>query len=178
MRKATIALAGTAVGLGTVLTYQPVFGADDTTITLEPVVTATPTPTPPDHTLLASWKEVPVDETAIGDWFEGPVVRVQWGDVQVKVRIDGTTITDVQALTMPESDRYTSGLSTQVASTLRFEVLQAQSADVDMISGATYSSTAYLDSLQSALDKAGYTPPVAPAASVTPTPRVTLTAAS
>ncbi|MDE3101934.1 MAG: FMN-binding protein [Chloroflexota bacterium] len=81
----------------------------------------------------------------------GQVIDTQFGEVQVKVTLSGKRITDVQALQLP-FDRARSAYISQVAGPmLRSEVLQAQSANIDIISGATYTSMAYGQSLQSAL---------------------------
>ncbi|MHB8572644.1 MAG: FMN-binding protein [Candidatus Dormibacteria bacterium] len=78
----------------------------------------------------------------------------QFGDVQVKVTVSGGRITDVVGVQMP-SDRARSAYITQVAGPmLHDEVLQAQSANIDLISGATYTSDSYARSVQSALDQA------------------------
>jgi uncharacterized protein with FMN-binding domain len=79
---------------------------------------------------------------------------MRFGDVQVKVIVSGGRITDVQAVQMP-SDRARSAYISQVAGPmLHDEVLQAQSARIDTLSGATYTSDAYAQSVQAALDQA------------------------
>ena len=78
---------------------------------------------------------------------------MKFGDVQVRVTLDNGRITDVQPLKMP-SDRRRSAEITQAATPiLHDEVLQAQSAVIDLVSGATYTSDAYAQSLQAALDQ-------------------------
>jgi uncharacterized protein with FMN-binding domain len=161
MRRATIAMAGTAVGLGSVLSNSPVLAA----------VTAPAAPAPQPAVWIVGgagvsgaaatqaaitvmpWKQIPIDPNATGTWVDGQKFTIRWGDVQIRVKLDGKKITDIQALVMPTADTHTVQLSNRVASILRQEILQAQSAKVDMVSGATYSSTAYLKSLQSVLDK-------------------------
>jgi uncharacterized protein with FMN-binding domain len=85
----------------------------------------------------------------------GQVVSTRYGDVQVQVTISGGAITDVSVLQLPGGDGHSARISEAVEPMLRSEVLQAQSASVDLVSGATYTSTAYRESLQSALDAAG-----------------------
>lgn len=63
-------------------------------------------------------------------------------------------ITDVKALQLPFDRRRSAEISQYVEPYLRSEALQAQSAQIDLISGATYTSTSYAESLQSAIDKA------------------------
>ena len=84
----------------------------------------------------------------------GKVFSTPYGPVEVQITVDNGKITDVQALKLP-----THGDSGQISSyvkpILASETLQAQSAKIDVVSGATYTSLAYAGSLQSALDQAG-----------------------
>lgn len=84
----------------------------------------------------------------------GQVVSTRYGDVQVQVTISGGAITDVTALQLPGGDGHSARISEIVEPMLRSATLQAQSANIDLVSGATYTSTAYRESLQSALDAA------------------------
>jgi uncharacterized protein with FMN-binding domain len=84
----------------------------------------------------------------------GSAVDVGYGTVQVQVTIQNGAITDVQAIQMP-SGGHSGQVSSYAAPRLRSEVLQAQSAQVDTISGATYTSEGYMQSLQAALNQAG-----------------------
>jgi uncharacterized protein with FMN-binding domain len=84
----------------------------------------------------------------------GPTVSTRFGPVQVMIEVNGDTITDVVALQLPSGGR--SGRISSVAEpTLHDEALAAQSASIDGVSGATYTSRAYERSLQAALDQAG-----------------------
>lgn len=82
----------------------------------------------------------------------GQDVSTRYGDVQVQVTISGGAITDVTALQLPDGDGHSSRISSAVEPMLRSMALQAQSANIDLVSGATYTSGAYRESLQSALD--------------------------
>jgi uncharacterized protein with FMN-binding domain len=86
--------------------------------------------------------------------FQGTAVQTRFGAVQVQVTVSGGTITDVTALQLTDDDRKSIQISNRAAPLLRTEVLAAQSADVQTISGATVTSNAYLTSLQAALDAA------------------------
>jgi uncharacterized protein with FMN-binding domain len=88
---------------------------------------------------------------------DGPVVDTRYGPVQVEVVVGGGRITDVKALEYPSEARRSQSISQQALPMLRDEVLSAQSANIDTISGATYTSDAYGQSLQAALDSAGLT---------------------
>lgn len=76
-----------------------------------------------------------------------------YGTVQVELTVSGGRITDVQAVRLPSGGR-SSGISAYAAPKLRTEVLAAQSARIDTVSGASYTSEAYARSVQSALDAA------------------------
>jgi len=84
----------------------------------------------------------------------GQVAQTPFGNVQVQVTIQSGKITDVQALQLPSGGGHTGQVSAYAGPQLRSEVLAAQSANVNTISGATYTSIGYLQSLQSALDQA------------------------
>jgi uncharacterized protein with FMN-binding domain len=74
--------------------------------------------------------------------------------VQVKLIVSNGRITDVQPIQMPQ-DRAESAYISQVAGPmLHDEVIQAQSAQIDIISGATYTSQSYAQSVESALQQA------------------------
>ena len=92
--------------------------------------------------------------TAAADTIDGPVVDTRYGAVQVEIVVAGGQLKDVVALQLP-TGRHSGQISTAVAPILRQEALQAKSAAIDTVSGATYTSDAYAQSLQAALDQAG-----------------------
>jgi hypothetical protein len=85
----------------------------------------------------------------------GPVVSTRFGTVQVAVTVQGGQLTDVTAVELPADDRRSASISNRVEPMLRSQALTAQSANIDGVSGATYTSAAYARSLQAALDSAG-----------------------
>jgi uncharacterized protein with FMN-binding domain len=84
----------------------------------------------------------------------GSVAQTQYGAVQVRITVSGGKITKSEAVQAPKG-----GLSDQKTALavprLNQEAVAAGNADIDAVSGATYTSTGYKQSLQSALDKAG-----------------------
>jgi uncharacterized protein with FMN-binding domain len=86
--------------------------------------------------------------------YDGNTYSNQYGDVQVRVIIKGGKITDVQPLTLPSDRSRSYEISQEAGPMLHDEAIQAQSAQIDTIGGATYTSDGYARSLQSALDKA------------------------
>jgi uncharacterized protein with FMN-binding domain len=83
----------------------------------------------------------------------GPVEETPFGSVQVEVKVSGGRIVDVVALQLPFDRRHSLQISQYVEPILHEEALQVQSAQIDLISGATWTSGAYQASLQGALDK-------------------------
>ncbi len=84
----------------------------------------------------------------------GKAYDVSYGLVQVKVTMRGKRITDVTPMSLPQGGR-SGDISQYAAPQLRREALSAQSAHIDTVSGASYTSAGYANSLQSALDQAG-----------------------
>jgi uncharacterized protein with FMN-binding domain len=87
----------------------------------------------------------------------GSVVQTRWGPVQVQVHITDRKITEVTALQIPNGNRRDVEINAYAVPQLRAEVLAAQSAKIDAVSGATVTSDGYVRSLQAALDKAHFT---------------------
>ncbi|GAB2913551.1 FMN-binding protein [Streptomyces heilongjiangensis] len=84
----------------------------------------------------------------------GTTVQTDYGPVQVRITVDGGKITQAEAVQKPSGGR-----STQISDTaipkLNQAAVTAGNADIDAVSGATYTSDGYKKSLQSALDQAG-----------------------
>jgi uncharacterized protein with FMN-binding domain len=87
----------------------------------------------------------------------GSVAQTRWGPVQVQVTISGARITDVRALIYPTGNGHDTAINAYALPQLRREVLQAQSAQIDSISGATVTTDGYRASLQAALEAAQFT---------------------
>ncbi|UQU61761.1 FMN-binding protein [Couchioplanes caeruleus] len=86
----------------------------------------------------------------------GTVARTRWGPVQVQVTITDGKITGARALRHPTGSDRDDEINGYALPRLRAEVLQAQSAHIDAVSGATVTSGGYAESLQSALDAAHF----------------------
>jgi uncharacterized protein with FMN-binding domain len=84
----------------------------------------------------------------------GAVAQTIWGPVQVQLKVKSGTITEVKILQYPSGNSRDVELAQYALPILMRETTQAQSAQIDMVSGATYTSQGYLQSLQSALDQA------------------------
>ncbi|MFM8842755.1 MAG: FMN-binding protein [Actinomycetota bacterium] len=107
---------------------------------------ATSSPTP-----VATTKQ----SSGITGTFKGDTSQTRWGPVQVEIVVTNGKITDVKTLQYPNGDRRSQNISSQVIPWLQEETLQVQSANISGISGATYTSMGFQNSLASALQKAG-----------------------
>ena len=85
----------------------------------------------------------------------GPVASTQWGPVQVQLTVSGGKITHVSVLQQPSGNSRDTEINDVALPILTRETLAQQSADIDMVSGATVTSGGYVQSLQSAIDQAG-----------------------
>jgi uncharacterized protein with FMN-binding domain len=85
----------------------------------------------------------------------GDVADTRWGPVQVQVTVVSGKITNVSVVEYPNNNPRDQEINAQALPILVQETLSAQNAHIDMVSGATVTSDGYLQSLQSALDKAG-----------------------
>ncbi|MDB6426795.1 FMN-binding protein [Curtobacterium sp. 20TX0008] len=87
--------------------------------------------------------------------FTGAAAQTQYGEVQVQITVADGKITDVTPLHLTDRDGRSVAISQQAAPILRQEALQTQSAQIQAVSGATFTSGGYTTSLQSAIDQAG-----------------------
>ena len=161
--RATVAIVATIVGIFLLFSFQTpatVPAASRASLGGSPATPTSsgqggPTPTPPAGTPGASASPSPNTAAGYKDGsFTGQDAPNQYGDVQVKVIISGGKITDVQALTLPTDRQRSAEISQQAGPLLHDEVVQAQSAQIDILSGATFTSESYAQSVQSALDQA------------------------
>ncbi|CAI9403926.1 FMN-binding protein [Aestuariimicrobium sp. T2.26MG-19.2B] len=86
--------------------------------------------------------------------YTGQTINHQYGSVTVTVTVSGGKISGLSEQVSSDGDHHSIRIDEQAVPMLRSEVLAANSAAVNTISGGTYTSEAYLQSLQSALDQA------------------------
>ncbi|MGH3210314.1 MAG: FMN-binding protein [Trebonia sp.] len=84
----------------------------------------------------------------------GTVANTQYGPMQVQVTLAGSKITKVTVLQRTDDGSESDQIDATAIPQLTSETLAAQSARIDAVSGASYTSSGYIQSLQSALDKA------------------------
>lgn len=112
--------------------------------------TPTPTPTPtPTATAPSSGSSSGSATTTI----TGSAIQTRYGAVQVEVTFSESTITAVKTLQSPDRDGRDIEINDQALPILQQEVLASQSANIDTVSGATYTSEGYIQSVQSAIDQ-------------------------
>jgi uncharacterized protein with FMN-binding domain len=156
MRRSAAAVALTVIGLWLILTFKsspPVRANASTPTSTQPSAPTTasspPASGPPGPASTTTSTSSSGQKTITGNVFSN-----RYGAVQVAVVVNGNRIVNVNALQMPHDRSRSADISSQAAPLLHDEVLQAQSAQIDTIGGATYTSESYAQSLQSALDKA------------------------
>lgn len=158
----------TVLGVGAVLALNPsgqstiLAEAQDTTSpqSSADASSATPQSTPSPATTSSSDSESDPDPTASAstsstvETFDGSVYHSPYGDMQVTITVEDGTLTDVAWAQIP-SNGQSSTIAAFATPTLVQEALSAQSADIDSVSGASYTSKGFTESLQSALEDAG-----------------------
>lgn len=139
MRRAVLTLLSTAAGIVLLLSLKPHQS------TPPAVATRPPSASPSGH---------PSQGTTNGT-FTGDVIDTQYGPVQVAVTVEQGRLTAVRAVQVPSGSGRDQEIAAYAVPRLTQEALGAQSAHIDAVSGASYTSEGYIQSLQSALDQAG-----------------------
>ena len=142
MRRSPIVLAATVAGTAGVLAFHPHTAVTQTAA----ASSASPSPTPTVATGSGG-----SSGTATGD-----AVDTQYGAAQVRVTVKAGKIVKIEALQLQGNDPRSVQISGSAEPVLQQEALTDQTADVDAVSGATFTSASYTQSLQSALDKLGF----------------------
>ncbi len=126
---------------------------------VDPLASATPStrpagaqPSPAASPTPAASRAIVAPATGL---FLGDVVATPYGDTQVQILVSDRHLADVQALLLPRVRKVSKQMSAGIEPYLRGRAIEAQSAAFDVISGATYTSRAYMESLESALRAAG-----------------------
>jgi uncharacterized protein with FMN-binding domain len=158
MRRSPIVLAATVAGTAGVLAFHPHAPAAQTataaTTTQSAAASSAATKSASASSSAGSGSSGSSGSgsgTATGD-----AIDTRYGPVQVRVTVAGGKITDIQGLVLTGNDPRSAEISSSAEPTLKQEALSRQSADIDAVSGATFTSAGYAQSLQSALDKLGF----------------------
>jgi uncharacterized protein with FMN-binding domain len=168
MLRAVLTLGGTAAGLAALLSFKThMVGTADAAPAVPP-----PTPTatsqaagmsaPASHvgkgkSTPAAGRSPSAQASAAASTLTvaGAVEQTQYGPMQVQVTLAGQKITNVTVLQRTNDGSESDQIDSFAIPKLTSETLAAQSAKIDAVSGASYTSSGYIQSLQSALDKAG-----------------------
>jgi uncharacterized protein with FMN-binding domain len=146
MRRAPIVISATVLGTAAVLGFH-------SHKAVAPLAAATaPTSTPRPSTSSTSSRSG--TKIATGD-----AMQTRYGPAQVRVTVSNGKIIKVEAVQLQNGDAKSQAISSNAAPILQQSVLAKQTAAVDTVSGATYTSLSYEASLQSALDKAAFKAP-------------------
>ena len=152
MRRSPIVLAATVAGTAGVLAFHPHAPAVHTATAATQSASASSAATKSaGASSSGSSGSGSGSGTATGD-----AIDTQYGPVQVRVTVKDGRITDIQGVVLTGNDPRSAQISASAEPTLRQEALSRQSADIDAVSGATFTSAGYAQSLQSALDKLGF----------------------
>lgn len=129
-------------------------GTSPTTSSPSPAGGSTATAPPPAASAAPSAPSTSVAAAtyADGTW-TGQAVREPWGTFQVEAVVSGGRVTDVVLVAAPQ-DGHSNRINNRAVPALTQAAVAAQSAQIDMISGATWTSESYITSLQAALDEA------------------------
>jgi uncharacterized protein with FMN-binding domain len=148
LRRAPIVLGATIAGVATVLSYHPHVTSAGHAVQRAGIVTPAPT---------RSAQKQPATTTAAKKTVTvvGADAPNQYGDVQVRVKVSGKKIVAVDPVALPGGDSRSQEISAAAAPILTRQALIAQGANIDGVSGASYTSDGYRRSLQSALDQLG-----------------------
>ncbi|MFJ4674118.1 FMN-binding protein [Kitasatospora purpeofusca] len=166
MRRAVITSAATAAGVVLLLSLKPhestpaaAIGSQDDTgpagTAAEPSGGPAAPSAAPATSAPSAHPSASPDAAAASRSVTGGAVDTRYGPVQVKVTLSGTRITAVDVIQYPSEDRRDREINASALPVLNKEAIAAQSAHIDVVSGATYTSNGYVRSLQSALDRAG-----------------------
>jgi uncharacterized protein with FMN-binding domain len=152
MRRAPIVLSATVAGVVGVLSFHPREPAQTAAVASGSTSSgAAGSSGSGSGSSSASGSSSSGKQTATGD-----AISTVYGDVQVRVTVEGGKITEIEALQLQDGDPRSAQISSSAEPLLRESALAKQSADVDAVSGATVTSAGYEASLQSALDMLGF----------------------
>src|SRR3954468_8904783 len=164
MRRSPIVLAATVAGTAGVLAFHPHAATAQTAAASTSSTTSTTSASSGSTTTSggsgsASGSGSSAGSSGVSGTATGDAVATQYGDAQVRVTVKDGKIVTIEALQLQGNDPRSVQISSSAAPILQQEVLSKQTADVDAVSGATFTSASYTQSLQSALDKLGYKAP-------------------
>jgi uncharacterized protein with FMN-binding domain len=164
MKRVLFAVTGTVLGLVALLSFKTkthpiatsgVLPQAAASTSHAPAGTTTSGSAPPRHRRSGPAAASSSPAASATRTLVGQQVQTYYGIVQVEVKVTGSHIDSVRFLKLTAFDQQSQQINAYAAQILLNETLNAQSAHIDTVSGATYTSEGYIQSLQSALDQAG-----------------------
>jgi uncharacterized protein with FMN-binding domain len=140
---------------GALATSAPSSVVSGTTGGVTPVTGTTGSTSSTGSTSRSSGSGTTSGSTGTKKTITGSVAQTRWGPVQVELSVKSGKITDVSVVQYPNGNGRDQEINSQALPVLIQETEQSQNASIDMVSGATVTSSGYIESLQSALDRAG-----------------------
>lgn len=125
-----------------------------TTTTAAPPAGGTTKTTAPPATKPTTTAPKPPRTTMKDGIFNGNSIYVEYGSIELQIIVSGGKISDIKVLDSPSDHSRSVQINNGALPKLRAQALSAQSAQIDTVSGATYTSSGYQLSLQSAIDRA------------------------
>ncbi|MFI5953100.1 FMN-binding protein [Cryptosporangium sp. NPDC051539] len=155
MRRIVVATVATASGLVSLLGLKSYTGHPPVSSTLPAVVAVAPAAPSPTSPSSAASPPASSTSAAASVTVTGDVATYRYGSIQVRVTVTGGAVSKVAVVQLDPNEPQSAEIDARAVPQLQQETLGVSSAQVDTVSGATYTSEAYQQSLQSALDKAG-----------------------
>ena len=161
MRRAVLAFLGTAASLVMLLSFK----SHSTSIATPPAAIGAPNPTTPTSTASSATHTSRTGSTSSSSatsssasatkTVSGDAADTRYGPIQVRITVTNGKLTNATATEYPTQDPLDYQINSYAIPQLNQEAVAAGNAHIDVVSGATYTSDGYAQSLQSALDKAG-----------------------
>ncbi|MGU3437667.1 FMN-binding protein [Actinomycetes bacterium M1A6_2h] len=154
MRRITLWAMSTLSALVLLFSYHT--STEGTAVAASPVAESVSSTTAPPTSGAIAGAAPPVSAAVVADesTFTGTAASTRYGPVQVQITVSEGRITEATAVTYPTTNGRDQQINAKAVPVLESETVAAQSAEIDMVSGATYTSDGYAQSLQSALDQA------------------------
>ena len=160
MRRVILAIVGTAAALVFLLSFKthsttaaaisPASASESPDssqpASSSPVASSSPT---------ASSSSAKTSTASAAKTVTGDAIDTRYGAVQVQITVKDGKVTAAEAIEYPDQDPRDEQINSYAVPVLNQEAVAAGNAQIDTVSGATYTSQGYISSLQSALDKAG-----------------------
>lgn len=156
MRRITLWVFSTVVLLVLLFSYRTSLnsGGAATAATVPVTPRATPTPTTSSSKTHSGSGSSSTSKAGASGTYSGSVAQTRWGPVQVSITVSNGKITNVSVPVYPNGNGRDAEINSYALPILQQETVDAQSANIDTVSGATVTSDGYLQSLQAAIDAA------------------------